>query len=528
MKNILIRSTLVWLAGGLVLAQGPPSKVEVYESTAKDVSKTLPEMVKSVVTVGAPAQEKFLGRIPFTGSENGIQKPDPVLQPGTLPSMSVTTGAGFAGLGLGFPGFTLQYAPPDTNASVGDDQIVQWVNAAFAVFNKATHASLGVFPGNAPWAGFGGGCQNNNDGDPIVLWDKQAHRWVFTQFSVSTKPYLQCFAISTGTSALGPYNRFAFSFGNTDFPDYPKMGVWPDSSNNAYLMSFNIFRNGFFFSGPRACAVDRAKALAGLAPIMICFQLGSSNGTLMASDQDGAALPPANSPGYFLAYGTNSLKLWQIRPNFVNFSSSTLTGPSTINVASFSRACSGGACIPQPGTSQKLDSLADRLMYRLAYRNFTGSGAHESLVVNHSVTPGNGASSGIRWYELRKSGTGAFSLFQQGTFSPDTTSRWMGSAAMDKNGNIVVGYSASSSSVFPEIRVAAHCATATLGQLAAEAIIQTGAGSQLPSLSRWGDYSSLSVDPSDDTTLWYTTEYLTQNGTFNWSTRIVPVTANCP
>jgi hypothetical protein len=205
----------------------------------------------------------------------------------------------------------------------------------------------------------------------------------------------------------------------------------------------------------------------------------------------------------------------------------TLTGPTNIPVNSFTRACSGGACIPQPGTSQLLDSLADRLMYRLAYRNF---GTHAALVVNHSVQVGTNKkniTSGIRWYELRVNG-GNVTVNQQGTFSPDSTFRWMGSMAMDKQGNIGLGYSISSKTAFPSVFFTGRSFNSILspGVMEAETSIFGGSGAQQRNLNRWGDYSSLSVDPVDDCTMWFTTEYLKQGGTFNWSTRIGKIKFN--
>jgi len=252
---------------------------------------------------------------------------------------------------------------------------------------------------------------------------------------------------------------------------------------------------------------------------MVCFQQGSSVASLLPSDLDGATAPPAGSPNFYLNFGSNSLNLFRFHVDFANTANSTFTGPINIPVAAFTEACSGGTCIQQPSTSQKLDSLADRLMYRLAYRNRSGT---ESLMVNHSVfVSGNRKSQvdGVRWYEIR-SPSGTPVIFQQGTYSPDSNSRWMGSIAMDKVGDIALGYSVSSSSLFPSIRFTGRVPTDSLGTLEAENTILNGAGSQLPNLSRWGDYSSISVDPVDDCTFWYTTEYLMNSGTFNWSTRI--------
>src|SRR6266571_6469130 len=189
----------------------------------------------------------------------GQAQPDPVLQ--SMPSLAINTvpGVGFAGVGNGDYGFSPNAAPPDTNAAVGLTQIVQWVNESFAVFSKTGALLKGPTAGNTLWAGFGGGCETNNDGDPIVQYDKANNRWILTQFSVSTTPYLQCVAVSTSPDATLTFNRYSFSYGNTQFPDYPKLGVWPDG----YYISFNIFNNGTTFAGSKACAYDRAAMLAG-------------------------------------------------------------------------------------------------------------------------------------------------------------------------------------------------------------------------------------------------------------------------
>ncbi|HEY6016662.1 MAG TPA: hypothetical protein VIU16_07745, partial [Gaiellaceae bacterium] len=439
---------------------------------------------------------------------------DPVVQTtvGTAAAPSISTN--FEGIGQGFSGpqgtFTVNSAPPDPNSAVGPTQIVEVVNSALAVFNKSGTPVYGPVQTNTLWSGFGGGCQANDDGDATVAYDRISNRWVISQFSVSTTPYLQCVAVSTTGDATGSYYRYAFQY--ADFPDYPKLGVWPD----AYYTTFNMFKNGTTFSGPKVCAYDRAKMLAGQAATQQCFQLSTAYGGLLPSDLDGSTLPPTGSPNYILGFGTNSLQLWKFHVDWTTTANTTLTGPTTISVASFSPACSGGGtCIPQSGTTQQLDSLADRLMYRLAYRNF---GDHESLVVDHSVVAGS--SVGVRWYELR-SPNGTPTVFQQGTYAPDSAYRWMGSAAMDRNGDIALGYSVSSSSLFPGIRYTARLAGDPAGQMTqGEGTIVSGGGSQNGNLSRWGDYTSLSVDPSDDCTFWYTNQYLTSSGSFNWHTRI--------
>jgi len=441
--------------------------------------------------------------------------PDQALQTITQQAPSIGNVTSFAGVGNGDYGFAPNAAPPDTNMSVGATQVVQWVNESFAVFSKAGALLAGPTTGNTLFQALGAShpCAVNNDGDIIAQYDKAANRWVLTQFSVTnggSVGYFQCVAVSQTSDATGAYNVYAFGYGTVQFIDYPKLGVW----NNAYYITYNVFNNGQTFAGPKLCAFDRTSMLAGAAATQICFQLGTNFGGVLPADLDSATPPPAGSPEYFVDFNTNSLDVFTIsNPNFTA-GTATLGGPTNVAVSPFTGACSGGGtCIPQLGTTQKLDSLADRLMYRLAYRNF---GDHESLVVNHSID--NGGPSAIRWYEIRTPSSPT--IFQQGTFAPDTNYRWMGSAAMDGAGNIAIGYSVSSSGLNPGIRFTGRAPTDPLGTLGTEVDIKNGAGSQTGGLNRWGDYSSISVDPVDDCTLWYTTEYLKANGSFNWSTEI--------
>lgn len=459
--------------------------------------------------------------IPLPAGLKPESEPDPVLQrtTATAPTLlAPSLSKGFDGIGQGVFGFSVSVAPPDTNGAVGQTQYVQWVNLSFAVFDKATGALIkGPVAGNSLWKGFGGGCETNNSGDPIVTYDKLANRWIMSQFSVNTTPFLHCVAVSTTADATGTYNRYSFQYSN--FDDYPKMGVWPD----AYYVTFNMF-SGSTFVGADACAYNRNAMLNGQAATQICFQQGASVASLLPADLDGRTPPPAGSPNYMMNFGSNSLRLFKFHVNFSSPGSSTFTGPTTIAVAAFTPLCSGArGCVPQGGTTNKLDSLADRLMYRLAYRNL---GTRESLVVNHSVTAGS--SGGVRWYEIQNP-NGTPVVAQQSTFAPDSRYRWMGSIAMDHVGDIALGYSVSSGTTNPAIAYTGRAVSDPASTMQTEATIISGTGSQTGSLTRWGDYSAMQVDPVDDCTFWYTTEYLKASGSFNWNTRIASFRfSGCP
>ncbi len=429
-------------------------------------------------------------------------------------------GSGVLGLGEGFTGpsgaFSVDSAPPDPSGAIGATQFMQIVNTGIAIFDKTTKvATYGPAPTNILWQGFGGHCESDNDGDGVVVYDKTANRWVVTQFAVEGATNLQCVAVSKTSDATGGYWRYAFDYGPSDFPDYPKLGVWPD----AYYITFNIF--GSSFNGARLCAYDRGAMLNGNPATQQCFQLSSSFGGVLPADLDGSTPPPAGSPNYLVNFDTNSLNLWKFHVDWLAPNNTSLIGPINIPAATFSPACrGGGTCIPQPNTQQRLDSLADRLMFRVGYRNF---GNHESLVINHTVRADPAKRfdphTGVRWYELRNPG-GTPVVYQQSTFAPDGNFRFMGSLAMDKQGNIAMGYSVSSKSLFPSIRYTGRLATDPLNTMQAEATIIDGAGSQTSGLSRWGDYSTITVDPVDNCTFWYVNEYLQTTGAFNWSTRI--------
>jgi len=419
--------------------------------------------------------------------------------------------------------------PPDPNGDIGPNHYVQMVNNSFAIWDKAGTKLYGPAANNTLWAGFGGPCETRNDGDPIVLYDHLADRWLMSQFALPNfpdGPFYQCIAISTSPDPTGSWYRYAFLVHNSKINDYAKFGLWPD----AYYMSVNQFENigGLQWAGAGAFAFERDKMLLGQTAQMIYFDLYSVDpnlGGMLPSDLDGPP-PPSGSPNYFVqfdddgwGYPQDQLEVWQFHVDWSNPSNATFTGPTILPVAPFdSNLCNYSRnCIPQPGTAAKVDAISDRLMYRLQYRNF---GTHQSMVVNHTVDVDGTNHAGIRWYELRKT-TGSWSIFQQGTFSPDSNHRWMGSIAMDSQGNIALGYSVSSSSVYPSIRYVGRLASDPLNTLPqAETTLIAGSGSQTHSSGRWGDYSSMSIDPSDDCTFWYTQEYYQSTSPAGWRTRI--------
>lgn len=450
--------------------------------------------------------------------------------------------------------------PPDPNIDVGPNHIVQLVNITLAVYDKAGNRTFGPVNINTLWQDFGVGsgdpvtpvCAASNIGDPIVQYDQLADRWLISQFAFAgapaflpVGPYFECVAISQTGDPLGAYNRYEFHISDTLFDDYPKFGVWPD----AYYMSINQFDETrlFEYAGPGAVAFERDKMLAGEPARMVYFDLSTSLGPRfggqLPADLDGTALPPAGAPNVFaeaddnvIGFPSDRLSLFEFAVDWSNPASSTFSGPTAIPVAAFDSVfnCSDADgdgvprnCIPEkdgPG----LDSISDRIMYRLAYRNV---GGYENLLLNHTVDVNDAADhAGIRWYELRQTPTSPWGIYQQGTYAPDALHRWMGSIAMDKAGDVAVGFSISSSTTFPSISYAGRLNSDAFGQLGqGEASMWVGTGSQeADGAGRWGDYTSLVLDPVDDCTFWYTNEYYLVTGAFDWHTRIGSFTfPNC-
>jgi len=416
--------------------------------------------------------------------------------------------------GIPFPGVACNCAPPDTDGEVGATQYVQMVNEGFQVFNKTTGASvLGPLGISTIWNGFAGPCQTAGDGDPVVLYDQLANRWLISQFAGAGTPTDECIAVSTTSDATGSWNRYAFHLGSNFF-DYPHLGVWPD----AYYMSMNVFNSGgTAFLGPQPFAFDRAKMLAGQPATFITTGItgGATEEVYLPADLDGSILPAAGAPASFVEFpGANTFRVFHFHVDFAAPLNSTFTLFGSPASAGFTLR---SASVPQLGTSSTLDPIGDRLMFRAATRFFADG--HESVVGNFTVQSGGVAS--VRWFELRNTTVGPVTVFQQGTYQPDTTHRWMGSAAMDQQGNVAVGYSASSSSINPQIRYAGRLVGDPINTLPqAEVTLFAGTGSQSGTNGRWGDYSDMTIDPVDDCTFWYTQEYYATTTSFNWRTRI--------
>ncbi|MCK6685274.1 MAG: carboxypeptidase-like regulatory domain-containing protein, partial [Thermoanaerobaculia bacterium] len=427
--------------------------------------------------------------------------------------------------------------PPDTQGDIGPNHYVQWVNLSFAIYNRAGTVVFGPAAGNTIWSGFGGACQSENAGDPITLYDPLSQRWVMSQFTSGSAPYKLCVAVSTTNDPTGTWNRYAFDWPANKFPDYPKWGVWP----NSYFVTVNQFV-GNSWGGAGVAAFEKDKMVLGQPARAVYYDLLSANsnfGGMLPADLDGASPPPAAAPGVFVEVDDSSylppndaIRIWYFTVDWsvspTPTSSFGLSGQpnETLTVSNFNlmpcTIAQTRTCIDQPTatTTQKLDAIGDRAMYRAAYRNFSGD---QRLVFNHTVDAGSGRA-GVRWYELQKTGA-TWAVRQQGTYAPaDTLHRWMGSISQDGQGNIALGYSTSGAGAgqFPSIaitgKLGADPADGSMTQ--AESVIMAGTGAQTHSAARWGDYSMMGIDPADDCTFWYTTEYVQTTGSAPWQTRV--------
>ncbi|MGE0641817.1 MAG: hypothetical protein AB7G12_07020 [Thermoanaerobaculia bacterium] len=422
-----------------------------------------------------------------------------------------------------FPGFLLfafeahppsNSNPPDTVGAVGPNHYISMVNASrFAIWNKQ---GVNIVPPtllNTLWGGGASPC-SDGDGDPIVEYDDLADRWLMQEFDTTGNTF--CIYISQGPDPVTD-GWFSYSFSTTVFPDYPQYGVWPDAY---YAGTFESPDLGIY-------AFDRTNMLLGQPATFQRFAIPHLEGTsprvtrILPADLDGANPPPSGAPNPFVrsVHETmdNSdmrtrLELWDFHVDFATPANSSFTFEQEFLPAPFALLpCSPGVrdCVPQPGTPTLIDALFNRALRRLQYR-ITDDDV-ETMLINQVVDAGSGVA-GIRWWELQRTmsplGAG-WTLRQDATYSPDSTYRFMGSMAMNGVGDIALGYSASSSSVFPSIRATGRRAGDPLNEMTmAELTIVPGVASMAAS-QRWGDYSSMDVDPADDKTFWYINQILT-------------------
>ncbi len=498
-----------------------------------------------------PPRDPLPSEIPIVNPQ-----PDPVVQ-SYAPAAGVSPYT-FQILGgvNGSPSYTGS-VPPDPNVAVGHKQIIQAVNPwQLVIFDKTGGDTIGPFSFSTFFSQYSGSICNPNYAntlypyysDPIVLYDKLAQRWFFAAIALrynndgTLNDSEECIAVSTGDDAhASTYNLYDYNF-NQDTNDFPKFGVWSDASgsNSGYYATYNMFPADNTCEYGRQCVYQRSVMLqGGSQPAKVCFDdpnKGVVNGAcvdavsrtnVLPSDLDGTTPTPSGSPNFYLRlenqYSGSNLNLYKFHVDWTNIANSTFTSsPVKIAVAPYTTC--GASCsthidynVPQPGTAILLSTLYDRLQYRLAYRVVNG---HEAMVVSHSVAiqqSNNNWTRGVRWYEIRDPNTTP-SVFQQRTWAPDANNyRWMSSVAMDGAGNIAVGYSisnGSSTGTYPGIRFAGRLVNDSANQLRGEITIADGSGSLVPTNtqawgSRFGDYTAMAVDPTDDLTFTYTAEYVT-------------------
>jgi len=534
-----------------ILSSIPPSALAPKEEAEAQV-QTLP------VTPTTPP-----GSAPIEQTEQGQHEAAPIVD-------------SFDGLGTGFEGpqGTARFNnPSDNSLAVGPDHVFQIVNSRLAIFTKkgkkypaSGKCLFGPVPTNILFKGFCGAAEANNNGDAVVRYDQLANRWLVVmpvfrrgperkevppagksgdpaQISVPsgkgqpgmpaapsvgtplppatrpgvspTGPYSMCYAVSVGPDPLGPYYRYEFL--RPLFPDYPRPAIWRDGYYIPTSTGDNVVQK-------QACVVERDKMLRGEAASEQSIIIDGVN-FLNNADIDGKNLPPTGAPNIMMAAGGTQLKkvfeddgiyVWKFHVDWKNPANTKLTGPEKVTVAPYHYLGDGqlSNCVPQPGTQRRLDSQGDKIMARLVYRRL---GGHESIVAVHSVNTVAGGG-GVRWYEFRLDKNRDVKLYQQGTYAPDGFYRWMASPAMDRFGNIGIGYSFGGTPNFPGQRFAGRLSSDPLGMLSLhETVLVDGESTQ--NQMRWEDYTQTAIDPTDDKTIWYVGDYI-KKGNTSYSSRI--------
>ena len=502
--------------------------------------------------------------------------------PGSRPAAKLVASFDGLGFGFEGPqGAAALRNPSDNSLAVGPDHIVQVVNSRMAIYTKqgrrfptTGQVLYGPVNTNNVFQGFGGRCEARNNGDAVVRYDQIAGRWLivmplFTRgparpdqppvwqagsaaFSSpagvpgqpgsaarlvaparapepppqrgrggapteppAQGPYSMCYAVSVGADPFGPYYRYEFL--RPLFPDYPRPAVWPDGYYTPTSTGDEVIQK-------HVCVADRARMLKGEPASEQCIVVDDVN-FLNTADIDGTALPPSGAPNIIMATGGTQLAkdyeddgiyVWKLHVDWKTPANTAMTGPEKIAVAPYRYLCDGQltSCVPQPGTDRRLDAQGDKIMARLVYRRI---GRRESLVAVHSVNTAAGGG-GVRWYEFRVQPNRRVALHQQGTYAPDGLFRWMASPAMDRRGNIGIGYSFGGPANFAGQRFAARLADDPDGTLPlAETTLVEGEAAQAG--LRWEDYTQTAVDPTDDCTIWYSGDYLKKDAT-SYSSRI--------
>ena len=491
------------------------NSIKAYFPTKVTVSTPLRDHLKRPGPAGPSLKEGPDKPPRLSHAPANVERPrDPAVKTTTHPPNMPDPLADFEGIAQFESGCGC--LPPDTNAAVGPDHVYEIVNSSFEIYDKTGVSQTGgPVAIDALWAGFGGPCETESDGDPIVKYDQLSQRWLVSEFTAFSPQSLQCFAVSTTSDPLGSYFLSSYDFGAV-LNDYPKISIMPD----AYYLTVRQFNAG---TGSAVVAFDRAAMVAGDPATAIYFNINDvfTSDTFLAADMQGTNPPAAGSPESIIGLGnpdydgspTSVLHFIQMTPNFTDPPSTVITSQD-VPVDPWVTP-TGGA--PQPEGSPALEVLPFP-MYTPNYRNFTD---HDALVFTHDVDAGGGQI-GRRWYEIRSPLSATPVIYQQGTFAPDDgVSRWMGSAALDFVGNIAMGYSASSTTQFPSIWYTGRLPGDPLGEMSqGEGTIIEGTGSQQFSNPRWGDYSSMVTDPSDECTFWYTQEYIQTTGQAPWQTRM--------
>ena len=515
MKKILTILAVLMMYSSLSIAQNDASKPIVRKPVYFDVSPPLRDMVQEAAKKADNSwkqeivKNKFNTYNPFSSQVLNGWESDPNIQKAFGKVQTDTTIMNFDGVGnIG------GYTPPDTQGDVGPNHYFQVVNCSYAVYDKTGTKLLGPSLSSSVWSGMP---HNSNDGDAIVLYDTQADRWLFSQFSLPnypSGPFYQMIAVSQTPDPTGSWYRYQFQY--TEMGDYPKFGVWVDG----YYMSINRF-SGNSYVGTGAVAYERTKMLAGDPNAQsVEFTLPSSNNAyaVLPSNCQGP-FPPLGTPNFFTYHnnGPNQLRILEFHVDWTTTTNSSYTLTTSLPVNSFTGTFSSG--ITQKGSTRKLDAIPGRIMFSLPFRKFSD---HWAMVCNSTINMGSDVA-GIRWYELRNDGTTGWSVYQQGTYNPDDNSRWMGSINIDANNNIALGFSISSATMYPSIRYTGRLNGDPLGVMTVgEKGIMNGNGAQTQSGSpaRWGDYSCMAVDPSQPGVFWYTQEYYPSSSSDGWKTRI--------